>query len=79
VADGTTDAFVDIRGKLRTTDVAAAFLILHEAGGKITTPNGHVLDVKLDPKQKIRFIASGNKQIHKTILNLIKAKKETKC
>jgi len=79
VADGTTDAFVDIRGKLRPTDVAAGFLILREAGGTITTPEGHALDVKLDPKQKMRFIASGNKQIHKTILSLIKAKKETQC
>jgi myo-inositol-1(or 4)-monophosphatase len=79
VADGTTDAFVDIRGKLRTTDVAAAFLILREAGGIITTPEGEVLDVKLDPKQKLKFIASGNTQIHKVILSLIKMKKEKKC
>jgi myo-inositol-1(or 4)-monophosphatase len=79
VADGTTDAFVDIRGKLRTTDMAAGFLILREAGGTITTPDGEALDVKLDPKQKIKFIASGNTQIHKVILSLIKSKKETKC
>jgi myo-inositol-1(or 4)-monophosphatase len=79
VADGTTDAFVDIRGKLRTTDVAAGFLILKEAGGIITTPEGRLLDVKLDPKQKIKFIAAGNTQIHKTILSLIRSKKETKC
>jgi myo-inositol-1(or 4)-monophosphatase len=74
VAEGLTDAFVDIRGKIRTTDVAAGFLILREAGGKITTPEGHVLDAKLDPKQKIKFIASGNAQIHKTILGLVKPK-----
>jgi myo-inositol-1(or 4)-monophosphatase len=72
VADGTTDAFIDIRGKLRTTDMAAAFLIVKEAGGTITTPEGHDLDVKLDPKQKIKFIASGNKQLHETILSLVK-------
>jgi myo-inositol-1(or 4)-monophosphatase len=72
VADGTTDAFIDIRGKLRTTDMAAAFLIVKEAGGTITTPEGHDLNVKLDPKQKVKFIASGNKQLHKSILNLVK-------
>jgi myo-inositol-1(or 4)-monophosphatase len=72
VADGTTDAFIDIRGKLRTTDMAAAFLIVKEAGGTITMPAGDVLDAKLGPKQKIKFIASGNKQIHKTILSLVK-------
>jgi myo-inositol-1(or 4)-monophosphatase len=74
VADGLTDAFVDIRGKLRVTDVAAGFLIVKEAGGTITAPEGQALDVKLDPKQKIKFIASGNRQIHKTILSLVKPK-----
>jgi myo-inositol-1(or 4)-monophosphatase len=79
VADGTTDAFVDIRGKLRTTDVAAGFLIVKEAGGTITTPEGHVLDIKLDPKQRIKFVAAGNARIHEAILGLIKPKKESKC
>ena len=32
VAHGLTDAFVDLRGKIRTTDVAAGFLIAKEAG-----------------------------------------------
>ena len=72
VADGTTDAFIDIRGKLRTTDLAAAFLIVKEAGGTVTTPTGEALDVKLDPQQKIKFIASGNTKIHKTLLSLVK-------
>jgi myo-inositol-1(or 4)-monophosphatase len=72
VADGTTDAFIDIRGKLRTTDLAAAFLIVKEAGGTVTTPTGEALNVKLDPQQKIKFIASGNKKIHKTLLSLVK-------
>jgi myo-inositol-1(or 4)-monophosphatase len=79
VADGTTDAFVDIRGKLRTTDMAASFLIIKQAGGIITTPEGEALDVKLDPKPKMKFIAAGNKQIHKLILSLIKSEKGTKC
>jgi len=78
VADGTTDAFVDIRGKLRSTDIAAAWLIIEEAGAKITAPEGKPLNVKLDPKQKVEFIAAANQKIHKTILDLIKTKKETK-
>jgi myo-inositol-1(or 4)-monophosphatase len=78
VADGTTDAFIDIRGKLRATDTAAAWLIIKEAGAKITTPDGKPLNVKLDPKQKVTFIAAANQKIHKTILNLLKAEKEKK-
>ena len=77
VAEGLTDAFVDLRGKLRTTDVAAAFLVLKEAGGKLTTPEGHPIDLKLDPTQRLSFVASGNPKIHKTILDLIKTGKET--
>lgn len=79
VADGTTDAFIDIRGKLRTTDMAAAWLILGEAGAKITTPEGKSLEVKLDPRQKVEFVASSNQELHETILDLIKSEKETKC
>jgi myo-inositol-1(or 4)-monophosphatase len=72
VAHGLTDAFVDIRGKLRATDVAAGFLILKEAGGIITDLESKIVDIKLDPTQTLKFVASGNPQIHKTILSLIK-------
>jgi myo-inositol-1(or 4)-monophosphatase len=72
VANGLTDAFVDIRGKLRTTDVSAGFLIIKEAGGLVTTPDNKPVNVKLDPKQTLKFVASGNKEIHQTILSLVK-------
>ncbi|MDI6691404.1 MAG: inositol monophosphatase family protein [Candidatus Bathyarchaeota archaeon] len=76
VADGTIDAFLDIRGKLRATDTAAAWLIIQEAGAKITTPEGKPLNIKLDPKQKVTFIASANPKIHKLILNFLRREKE---
>jgi myo-inositol-1(or 4)-monophosphatase len=78
VADGTTDAFIDIRGKLRATDVAAAWLIVQEVGAEITTPMGKPLNIKLNPKQKVSFIAAANRKIHKTILNTIRPEKEKK-
>jgi myo-inositol-1(or 4)-monophosphatase len=78
VADGTTEGFVDIRGKLRSTDMAAAWLIIKEAGAEITSPNSDPLDVKLSPKQKVEFIASANPRIHMMMLDLIKKKKEKK-
>jgi myo-inositol-1(or 4)-monophosphatase len=73
VANGLTDAFVDIRGKLRTTDVAAGFLILKEAGGIVTKPDNQRLNVELDPKQTMSFVASGNMEIHKKIISLVKS------
>jgi fructose-1,6-bisphosphatase/inositol monophosphatase family enzyme len=76
VAEGLTDAFVDIRGKLRATDVAAGFLILQEAGGTLTAPDGKPVDIPLDPRQTIKFVASANPKIHQAILNLIKPPRE---
>jgi myo-inositol-1(or 4)-monophosphatase len=72
VANGLTDAFIDLRGKIRTTDVAAGFLIVKEAGGVVTSPDDQALNVKLDPKQKLSFIASANLKIHKKIVSLVK-------
>jgi myo-inositol-1(or 4)-monophosphatase len=76
VADGTTDAFIDIRGKLRTTDMAAAWLIIREAGAIITTPQGKPLRAKLDPKQKVEFIAAANPEMHRRIISVTKPEKE---
>jgi myo-inositol-1(or 4)-monophosphatase len=76
VADGTIDAFIDIRGKLRTTDMAAASLIIKEAGSIISTPEGKQLDARLDPHQRVEFIAASNENIHKRIISLIKYQKE---
>jgi myo-inositol-1(or 4)-monophosphatase len=73
VADGSTDAFVDIRAKLRTTDVAASFLIVKEAGGIVTSLENKAINAKLDPKQTVSFVASGNHQMHKHILDLVRA------
>lgn len=76
VADGTTDAFVDIRGKLRTTDMAAAWLIAKEAGAKMTTPEGKPLKARLNPKQTLAFVTCANQAIHEAILGLIAPEKE---
>ncbi len=71
VADGTTDAFIDIRGKLRTTDMAAATLIIQEAGAIITTPQDNPLINPLGPKEKVAFIASANPNLHQTLLKIV--------
>jgi myo-inositol-1(or 4)-monophosphatase len=71
VAAGLTDAFVDLRNKIRTTDVAAGFLIAKEAGAVITGPDNKPINVPLDPKQTLNFVASANKELHKQLLSLI--------
>ena len=67
VADGSTDAFIDIRGKLRVTDMAASYLILREAGGIMVSPEGEELNVPLAPTQRLSFIAAANNRIYEAI------------
>ncbi|MFQ6080093.1 MAG: inositol monophosphatase family protein [Candidatus Bathyarchaeia archaeon] len=67
VADGTIDAFLDLRGKLRVTDIAAAYLILREAGGLMVTPEGAEMNVPLSPTQRVSFIATANRSLCKAI------------
>jgi myo-inositol-1(or 4)-monophosphatase len=71
VAAGLTEAFIDLRNKIRTTDVAAGFLIVKEAGGIVTNQENKPINVKLDPKQTLSFIASANVKIHQKILDLV--------
>jgi myo-inositol-1(or 4)-monophosphatase len=67
VADGSTDAFIDIRGKLRVTDMVASYLILREAGGIMVSPEGKELNVPLAATQRVSFIAAANSRIYKAI------------
>lgn len=71
VADGTTDAFFDLRKKLRVTDIAAAYLILREAGGNIFSPEGSGIDVQLDIVQNISFIATSNIKLYEIIMGFL--------
>jgi myo-inositol-1(or 4)-monophosphatase len=72
VAAGLTDGFIDLRSKIRTTDVAAGFLIVWEAGGIVTDQFNQPVNVKLDPKQTLNFVASANLAFHQKVLSLIK-------
>lgn len=78
VADGTTDGFIDIRGKLRATDIAAAWLIIQEAGARITSPEDEPLKIRLHPQQKTEFVAAANQGFHKAILDALRSRKERK-
>ena len=73
----TADEKDAIMGRITgTTDMAAAWLIIQEAGAKITTPEGEPLRTKLHPQQKVEFIAAANQSIHKAILDTLKQRKE---
>ncbi|HEU5460702.1 MAG TPA: inositol monophosphatase family protein [Nitrososphaeraceae archaeon] len=66
-ARGFMDAYIDIRGKIRSTDMAAAYLIAKEAGGKLYSSNGQELDSELGLKNKLSFYAVSNKRLFDVI------------
>ena len=70
VADGTYDAFLDIRGNLRVVDIAAAKLIVEEAGGIVTNEHGNSLNNKLDVTERTSIIAAGNLNVYKDIIDI---------
>lgn len=64
-ARGLVDLFVDVREKLRVTDIAAGYLIAMEAGGLVVNKNGAPLESDLSYDRKISFIAASNKEVLK--------------
>lgn len=68
VACGKLDAFIDVRGSVRLTDVAAGKLILEEACGCVTDNEGKKLILKDSIINHVCMIAT-NGIIHDAILN----------
>ncbi len=61
VASGGLDLYFDNRGLLRVTDIAAAYLVLREAGGAVLDLGGNPLDCSLDISSRISLLAGGEK------------------
>jgi len=73
VASGFLDAYVDIRSKLRTLDIAAGMLILKEAGGLFIQPDGGGFeDVSLTELKRFSVIAAANEEVCKGIVSLLR-------
>lgn len=72
MAEGKTDAFVDVRGKMRIVDTAAAYLIGREAGAVFSTSSGSELKPALELEERFGFVASANATIHGKILGLLR-------
>ncbi len=58
LAEGLIDAYIDIRGKIRVTDIAAAYLLVREAGGSIVDEYSNTLDAYLSLNKRLSFIAA---------------------
>jgi myo-inositol-1(or 4)-monophosphatase len=67
VARGFLDAYIDLRGKIRPTDVAAGYLIAKEAGAKIYSDDGSSLESNLDVKTRFSYVAVANDKIREQL------------
>lgn len=74
-ARGLVDVFVDLRDKLRITDVAAGYLIASEAGGYIVDMSGKSLDSDLSYESRISFVAAANKEFLDDMVKKLKISK----
>ena len=71
VANGTYDAFLDIRGNLRIVDIAAAKLIIEESSGLVTDEECKPLKSNLNVLERTSIIASCNKNFHTQIIDIL--------
>jgi myo-inositol-1(or 4)-monophosphatase len=71
LAEGKLDATIDMRRRIRVTDVAGGYLISQEAGATVTTPEGSELNPSLDLAFRFSYVASANERVHAQILNAL--------
>lgn len=71
-ARGLIDIYIDLREKIRVTDMAAGYLIVREAGGILLDGNLRELDSDLSYETRLSFIAAANRGMLKDILDQLK-------
>jgi myo-inositol-1(or 4)-monophosphatase len=74
VANGILDAFVDLRGSFRGTDLAAASLILNEAGAVLVDQKLAPIAGECNNTSTYSYIAARDTQLAKELLRLIQQK-----
>jgi myo-inositol-1(or 4)-monophosphatase len=71
VADGRLDAFVDLRGKLRVTDVAAALLVAEEAGAKATALRCDAGESGMSLAGRYSVVVASSEELHDEIVGSV--------
>jgi myo-inositol-1(or 4)-monophosphatase len=71
-ARGWIDVYIDLRDKIRVTDMAAGYLIVKEAGGIILDHKMKPLDSDLSYETRLSFIAAASNDILREISRQLK-------
>lgn len=75
LAKGSLDAYIDLRGRIRATDIAAAYLIVKEAGGNIYSPLEHILDAELGVNSRMSYVALSNDNLYELVFGALRDRK----
>ncbi|OYT62857.1 MAG: hypothetical protein B6U69_00730 [Thermofilum sp. ex4484_15] len=75
VGAGIFDAFVDLSGRTRNVDIAAAYLIVKEGGGVILSGEMEELDGRVDTITDLSVLAASSSELANSIFSLIKGVK----
>ena len=67
LARGFLDAYIDLRNKIRPTDIAAGYLIAKEAGAWVYSADGSELESDLDVKTKLSYIVVANDRMRQQL------------
>lgn len=70
LARGLLDAYIDLRGKIRPTDIAAGYLIAKEAGAKVYSTTGSDLDSDLDVRTRLSYVVTANNGMREKLSDL---------
>jgi len=77
VASGSIDAHLDLRDRLTPENFLAPSLILTEAGGSLSGPEGEPIPDITDLTQRFSIIASGSSELHAVLVQQLKG--DTVC
>ena len=67
MAEGSIDGFVDVRGRMRVMDLAAAYLIGRQAGATFTDGRGGPLSPRISVKERFSVVGAANPVLHRRI------------
>ena len=70
---GLSEAFIDVRAKLRNIDIAAAIGVVREMGGEVTNVLGEPIKTRLDDVDRVRSVIAGyNSKYYEVIVKSIR-------
>jgi myo-inositol-1(or 4)-monophosphatase len=75
LAEGKIDAFVDVRGQMRVTDIAGGYLIAREAGALISLVGESRLAPTFSLETRFDFCASANQSLHSAVMRSLQPKR----